>query len=208
MIDVLGAKRLMGLLIMAGLVVALAAAHYMILLPRQEKVERELRTLENSISSRQGEIDQLRKDFAELDRVKFRYNELLRFGFVSDQDRIIARARINELKEASGVIATQYQIKPIQEEDNRKITEAGYKLLSSEIDFKIEAFDDVDIYRFIYLLNHGFPGHIDIESVDLKRIRDVSVPLLQSIGTGSQTPLVEARVVARWFTISEDTEAQ
>lgn len=197
----------MGLLVMAGLVAAMVGAHYMILLPHKESVERELRNLKSTIQTRRSETEQLRKEFAELDRVKFRYNQLLNYGFLSDQNRIFARAKINELKDTSGVIAARYEIKPVEKEENRKIEEAGHQLLKSEIVFTIDAFDDVDVYKFIYLLNHGFPGQISIDSIDIKRVRDVTVPLLQSIGTGARTPLVEGRVVAHWYSISENEEA-
>lgn len=206
MIDVLGVKRLLGLLVMAGLVIALAAAHYMVLMPHQEKVERELRSLEGQISTRQAETQQLRDEFAALDSIKFRYNQLQSYGFVGDQDRIFARSKINELRDKSGVLGVRYEIKPLQEEENQKIQEAGYKLLKSEIDFNIDAFDDVEIYKFIYLLNHGFPGEVNIRAINIARVRDVSVPLLQSIGSGAKTPLASGQVVVDWYTISENTE--
>ena len=191
---------------MAGLVVALAVAHYMVLLPHQDKVERQLRSTQSQISSRQAETQQLRDDFAALDSIKYRYNQLQNYGFVSDQDRILARTKINELRLKSGVLGARYEIKPVDIEKNQKIEEAGYNLLKSEIDFSIDAFDDVEIYKFIYLLNHGFPGQVSIRSIEIERKKDVTVPLLQSIGSGAKTPLVEGRIVANWFTISENTE--
>ncbi len=208
MIDVLGAKRLLGLLVMAGLVVALALAHYMVLMPHKEKVERELRSLEGQISSRQAETQQLRDEFAALDSIKFRYNQLQSYGFVNEQDRIFARSKINELRDKSGILGVRYEIKPLREEESPKMQEAGYKLLKSEIDFTIDAFDDVEIYKFIYLLNHGFPGEVNIRAIDIARIRDVSVPLLKSIGSGARTPLASGHIIADWYTISENTEVE
>ena len=204
MIAVLGIKRVLGLGVLVLLVAALAGAHYMVLLPHQEKVERELRGLKGEISTRRAEAQRLKDEFEKLDEVKFKYNELLRFGFFGDQDRVFARNQFNELQKQSNVISSRYEIKPVREEENRRLKEAGHKLLKSEIKLDVEAYDDIDIYNFVHLLNYGFPGRVAISNVDIRRIRDVTVPLLQGIGSGSSLPVVKAEIDLNWYTAVPD----
>lgn len=202
MIEVLGFKRILGLAVLVGLVAALAGAHYLVLVPHREQQDRNLRSVKSEVEMRQQETQRMREEFSRLDHVKFKYNQLLKFGFFSDQDRVFAREKLNELQKFSKVINARYEIKPVEEEENRKINEAGHRLLKSQIHITLNAFDDIDVYRFLYLLNYGFPGQVSVTAVDVRRIRDVTAPVLQAVGSGSYAPIVEGKISLDWYTIA------
>lgn len=201
MIQVLGIKRVVTIVVLVGVIAVLSGSYYFVVLPQQEKVERELRQVKSSISSARSNTDRLRRDFATLEQVKTRYAEIQQYGFFSDQNRVVARAKINEMKEESGVISARYTISASENEGDESLKTIGHDLMRSTIKFSVEAYDDVDVYRFIYLLNYGFPGMVDINRVVIERTRDVSAPLLRNIGTGSKTSLVNAQINADWFTV-------
>jgi hypothetical protein len=206
MLEKIGRKRFMMLAVMALLVAALAGAHYGLLQPRQTKLAKQLRGTKANIAAKEKETQRLRADFEKLDEVKFRYNEILRYGFFGAQDRVFARNKIREIQNLSGVLAARYQIKPIEVEADETIEASQHKLLKSPIEMEIEAFSDVDVYKFIYYLEYGFPGRVVIRSINFQRKLDVTVPLLQSIGSGQPEKVVTADIDLDWYTVAPDED--
>lgn len=201
MLNILGAKRVFGLLIMVLLVGGLAAAHYLFLVPEGEKTQRTLNAIKSEVSGRRDETERLRTEFQQLGEVKARYEQLSRFGFMNEQDRVFARGKMAELQKESGVIAARYEISPVEELKNERLEAAGYVLIKSQIKMEVDAFDDTDVFRFIHLLSSGFPGQATIKTIEIKRELDVTVPVLQGIGTGNSTPLVKAKIDVEWYSV-------
>lgn len=202
MFEKIGKKRVLTLVVLVVLVGALAGAHYGILQPQQAKLEKDLRRLRGEISQRETETQQLRDDFDRLDEVKFRYGEVLRFGFLGEQDRVFAQNKIKEIKELSGVLKARYQFEPVEIVSAPDLAMSQHNLLSSAIQIELEAFSDLEIYRFLYYLNYGFPGQVVITDFELERDKNITVPLMQSIGAGQATSLVKAEIELDWYTIA------
>lgn len=205
MIEVLGIKRIIIIGVLVVTVSVLAAAHFLMVLPQQESAQRELKTIENNISSTRANIQKLQEDFATLGQVRSRFDAVKQYGFFFDQNRVIARSKINEMKTASGVLSAKYTMGAVEDFEDEKLKSVKYKLMQSPVKFNIQAYDDVDVYKFIYLLNYGFPGTVQIKMVTIERTLDVSSALLRNIGTGSKTPLVNAIIQADWYTVAPIT---
>ena len=204
MMNVLGAGRILALAVIAGMVAFLGASYYFLLVPQQQKAERDVSKIEREVKQREAEIQSIREDFATLENVQERFETVSRFGFFSEQRRYDLQSAIKSVKDLSGVIAAQFEVQPVKEVENEKLQGIGYKLIKSDAVINVEAFSDVEAQRFVYYLNHGFPGQVLIKKMEIHRIRDVTQPLLRSIGNGEEIPLVEARIEFEWYTITKD----
>jgi chromatin segregation and condensation protein Rec8/ScpA/Scc1 (kleisin family) len=201
MIGVIGGRRLLVILVMVLVSAAMAAGLYMYLEPKKVELTREYRTIQGKISSREQDIANLQLEREKLLEQKDTFEDLKKLGFFSAQDRIVARERIEEIRELSRVLAVRYTIKPAILETNEEIKKAKHIILSSPFHLEIDALDDIDIYRFIYLLKTSFPGHVSFDKIELRRMQDVTESVLRQIGSGNPVVLVNARIEFTWRTI-------
>ena len=202
---VLGARRVMLLLVLVAINVLLAAVVYGYMLPSKGKAERELRAKKAEVSRVQTDIERMRVEFDQLEEQKERFEGLKKSGFFIDQERRQAEDLFALLQERTNVISAKASIKPGTVEDNEEAAKAGHKILSSPVEIEIEAILDTDIYHYIYLLEQFFPGHVDITSMDIIRDIDVNRAVISSIASGASPPLMKARLSMIWRTmIPED----
>ncbi len=200
MLETLGIKRLAILGVLAALVGVLAAAYYLYIVPEQESTERELRRLESKVSAKRSDISQLQVELDKLVEQKDTFEELKDKGYFSEQNRIVARNRIEEIQDLSAVLSVRYRIEPAKIETNELIEKAGHVILSSPFEIDIDALDDTDIYRFFYLLQTSFPGHASFEQIELERATEVNDASLRRILTGEPVPLVRGKIRFTWRT--------
>ncbi len=208
MINVIGGRRLLVLAVMVLVNAALATGLYYYLLPEKDNLTRDLRSVKSQISLRETDIANLQLEREKLLEQKDTFEELKELGFLSEQDRIVARERIEEIRELSRVLAVRYTIKPAILETNEEIKKAGHIILSSPFHVEIEALDDVDIYRFIYLLKTSFPGHVSFDQLELKKGQDVTEETLRQIGSGTPVVLVRGVLDFTWRTILPEEQVE
>lgn len=200
MIKIIGFRRIMLILILIGFNALLAAAMYLYIQPSRESTESELRTLKGAISARRGEIAQLQDDFTKLEAQRVRFEELKGLGFFSEQDRVIAREKFDEMQNLSRVLSAKYVVKAADVKTDADLEKAEHVVLSSPVTVQLDALDDIDIYRFVYLLETSFPGHAGIEKIQLKRGSRVNEAVLRQIGSGNPVVLVSGTVDFLWRT--------
>ncbi len=73
--------------------------------------------------------------------------------------------------------------------------------MSSPVTIDIKAVDDVDVYEYLYLIDEFFPGHVTVESIELKREANINLTILRSIASGGNPELVTAKIEAIWRTM-------
>lgn len=205
MIAVLGIKRVFIIAVLAGLSAFFAVVHYQYLVPQKASVERELSRLRSDTADKQQKASEIRANIDRFSEQKQEFENLQALGFFDTQDRIKARESVHAVQKMSGVLSAQYTIGSVQinSGDNKKpeeeeAAEAGYKILTSEIEVHLTALDDLDIYRFIYLMNYGFPGHVTIKDLSISRTAEVSQPILRAIGSNKYETMVEALLKLDW----------
>lgn len=198
MMSVIGYKRVLLILILIGFNALLAAGLYLYIAPLKQDTERQLSALKGEISARRGEIAQLQDDFTRLEAQRVRFEELRSLGFFNSQDRVIAREKFDEMQGISRVLSAKYVVEAADIETNAELEKAEHVVLGSPVKVEIDALDDIDIFRFIYLLETSFPGHAGIESIDLKRGARVNEAVLRQIGSGQPVVLVSGTVDFVW----------
>jgi len=124
--------------------------------------ERELRSEKSDISKMTKDMDDLSKGLAQFEKEKEDFANVQNMGFFDEQDRAKTKNIIEAMQRDSRLLTARYSLSPARLVPEVRAKEAGYDLISTDIDFSLEAIEDADIYRFVYMLNYGFPGQLKI----------------------------------------------
>lgn len=208
MMQVLGIKRILMLVVLVAANAALAAATYLYVVPENNRLESELRSVRSQISTKRAEADRLRNEFEQIQEQKAYFEGLETAGFMSDQNRLVARRRIMNIQQYTKVLRAGYDISSADVVNNKIADEIGYVVLSSPISVDVEALDDVDFYNFIYWMENAFPGHVSVGSVNMERALDLNEATLRAIGSGTPTALIKGKVNFVWRTMVPEDEVR
>ncbi len=201
MISIIGIKRFVLLLLLLSLNAALFLVVNWYLLPIEQNVERKYSVEQNKVSSLRRDINRIEIEFDQLDKQQGYYNKIKELGFFKTQDRAEAKEMFSLIQKESRVISAFVSVKPGVIVDDSEAEKASHKILMSEMNIKIKAFDDNDIYRYLDLVCKVFPGVITIRHVDIHREKDVNAALLRAIANGASPELVAAEVDLLWRTM-------
>lgn len=202
MINILGIRRVVGILTLIALNLLVAGTMYLFFLPAKQKMEREMRITRATIAADRATADQLRENFQFYLEQKSLYAELRNLGFFADQDRFRAPERLESIKKISNLIRAQYEIGLAEKKDNKYAEKAGHVLLSTPIRiYDIEAVADTDIYNFIYWVENAFTGQTSITNIKMERAYDLNEAVIRQIGGGVATTLVTGSVSFEWRTM-------
>ena len=202
MIASIGYKKSLLLFVLAGAFAFLAFSTYFVFQPKAVSSKTELQKLEAQALTLQSEVDQMQQDFALFDSKKALFENISRMGFFNDQNRVLARERFDTLQKLSKIMSARYEIKPAKVFSQDLPLETRFVVMESPITITLTALDDIDIYRFIYYLNYGFPGHIMIDRLEIKREGEVSPDVLKAIGLGNPPALITATMEMQWRTMA------
>ncbi|MBI1301041.1 MAG: hypothetical protein GC137_05190 [Alphaproteobacteria bacterium] len=206
MIQVIGIKRFIILVIMILANLGLGASTYLYLLPTQETTEGEVRALQGSIRVTQADIERMQIAFEQLDRQQEEFNKLKSRGFFSNQVRSNARKLFSEIQEEAKVFSAVASVKSGTTVDDPEAKKANHKLLYSPIEIEIEAMEDEAIYRYLKILKRRFPGNLFLNDVVIERSRDVTPAVLRSIASDGNVSLIKAEVNLTWRTMIPESD--
>jgi len=210
MIRLIGLNKIFLMLFLGMFLALFIFYYYMVASPEILSNQRELRNNNGEISKISGDLDQLKIGIEQFKEQEDQFQSLYKHDLFNSQDRVEARKRLTAIRDASGVSSALFTIRSAKVDENEDVKKAGHKILNTPMTFRIEAIDDLDVYRFIYLLNHGFPGQITLEEVSVSREEEITLPLLKQIGIGQEEmrPLINAEIEASWRTIVPDTQLE
>lgn len=207
MIRILGFRRVLILSVLAVLNVAFAAGIYYYLMPQATSYEQQLAATKGQVSTIQSDIQKLLIEFEQLEEQQGQFNMLKERGFLSSQGRRQAEIVFGKVQQQSRVVSAVANVRAANVEPSEIAAKAGYTMLVSPIEVKIEAMEDIDIYRYLTILSSQFPGHIAMDNITMKRMIDVSNPVLRGIATGESVPLVSAEFKMSWRTMISQEDA-
>lgn len=209
MIKQLGFKRVLVLLILLGAVCAGIFFSHFIFGPQMEESQRQLSKLNNENSTLQSELDKMRADFVDFEKQKTDFDRITRLGFFNNQDRVNARERLDTIRQLSKVLSARYEIKAaVMQPDENELQSTGFVMMQTAIILNISALDDLDVYRFLYYLTYGFPGHISINSLRIERGGEVTPEVLKKIGTGNPPEIIKATIELDWRTLARKDDIE
>lgn len=201
MIQVLGTKRILTLGAMLAANVVLAAGVYLYLMPQKMKMQGELNSMKSQVSTVQTDISRMQVEFEQLEQQQAQFDVLKADGFFGAQGRRQAEKILESIQKQAGVVAAVANIAPGNVEDNEEAQKAEHKILVSPINIRIEAMDDVDVYRYIYLMQKFFPGYVSVERIAMERKSAITGPVLRNIASGANPQLVHADIDVLWRTM-------
>lgn len=201
MIRVLGTKRVLGIVFLVAINAALAAGVYLYAMPEQVKKERELRQLRGNISTTSSDIGRLQIEFDQLEAQQAQFENLRTRGFFGTQERRQAEKIFEKIQKEAGVVSAIANIQSGSVLDDEEAQKAEHKILASPVTVRVTATDDVDVFRYIYLVEQFFPGHITIDSIKLERVAEISGTVLRAIASGANPALVTADIEITWRTM-------
>lgn len=206
MIKIIGFKRLIVLTILIAINAALAAGIYMYLLPENAKTDRELTAVKRQVSGVRSDINKMQIEFEQLEEQQDKFDNLKDTGFFSTQVRSEAKLLFSQIQEDSNVLSATVSVKSGVIETNEEAQKSNHKVLMSPVELEIESLDDIDVYRYLVLLQQRFPGHLSLDRITMKRNRDLSKAVLRSIASGASPELVSANVRMSWRTIIPENQ--
>ncbi len=202
MIGKIGAKRMTLLIMLVVLLAALGLSSEFIFAPKRTESQQRLQSVTGEVATLQAEITKMKGDFAAFEHDKAYFETISRMGFFNDQDRVLARERFDTMQKLSKIISARYEIKAANVLTDEADPETGFVVMESPITVTLSAVDDLDVYRFIYYLNYGFPGHITIKNLNMERKADVNPTILKEIGTGNPPEIITAKLDLDWRTMA------
>ncbi len=201
MMGVLGTKRVLTLSFLGILCAVMGAAVYLYLIPETMRQQSTLQGMKSQISTVESDITRMQVEFSQLAEQQSRFDALKRDDFFSSQSRRQAEVVFEQIQKQSGVVAAVVSVQPGVLKDDEEAAKAEHKILMSPITLKITALDDVDIFRYLYMVKRYFPGHVSLRKIKLERVAEVNGTILRSISSGSNPPLVQADVELLWQTM-------
>jgi hypothetical protein len=173
------------------------------------------------VDGKRTEIISLRQEYADLQTYLKAFKELERRRFFEDQNRIEARRSLDQVVNMAGLIRANYEIKPAQvvsqvstggeaapeppaEGTGAPVPppESGdHTLIGSEIEIEFEAYDDVQVYNFIKMMQDTFQGMIGLKELTIEPVEDFSQDLFLQIGNGAVIPLVKGKMTLYWYSM-------
>lgn len=202
MMGKIGAKRMTLLMVLIALVAALGLSSEFVFAPKNAESQQKLRSVTGEAATLQTEITKMKGDFAAFEHEKAYFETISRMGFFNDQDRVLARERFDTMQKLSKIISARYEIKAANVLTDEADPETGFVVMESPITVTLSAVDDLDVYRFIYYLNYGFPGHITINNLNMERKAEISPTILKEIGTGNPPEIITAKLDLDWRTMA------
>lgn len=204
MVSMLGPKRIMTISVLLCLNMLVASLVYLYLYPKQETLERDVMIARGTVATLGGEIDKIKIELEDLREQQRIFEALHEQGFFSLQDRQQADELITEIQQQSHVISALASVNAGTIEANEYAQKAGYKILRTPIEIEIKAIEDIDIYKYLYLLRRRMPGYISFDNVHLERRGELTGVILRGIASGEKPPLSLATVSAVWRTMVPD----
>ena len=201
MIQVIGLKRLIILSVLLAFNAALGAGLYLYVMPENLSVTRQLSSTRSQVATMRNDAQELRGDIEQIEDKKSYFTNLQTVGFMSDQNRLVARRRIMDIQQYSKVLKAKYDIGSAVVMDDENLSNSDQVVLSSELAINIDAMDDIDFYSFIYWLRNTFQGHVTIDNIKMQRMNDVNDVTVRQIGSGLPMTMIKGDVSAKWRTI-------
>ena len=206
--NIIGPRRLVMLLSLALLNAALAGAVYFLMIPHNENLQTQLNQVKGQVSTARAETDRLRNEFDEIQKQKEQFEKLGLTGFFTAQDRVLARDRFEAIQKYSRVILASYDIQPATVERSDDLTAAGQVMLSTPVSVEVDALDDKDFYNFMYLIENAFNGYASINTLEIKRVREIDDIALREIGSGMPTVMIKGKFDFDWKTMVPENRIQ
>jgi hypothetical protein len=166
-----------------------------------------------------NEIAQTRKDLAQaqtdrqyLAEHQEQFEALLKGDRLVPHTRRVAILELQRLATANGLASLNYSFRPAGLNSptaaNAQPSTDAYRVSVEEIDLKVSAPIDGDIYRFIRDLTEAFPGSAVVQSIKLTRAAEITNAMLVLVSQGQDAQVVQGEINLSWRTAQAQEKPQ
>lgn len=209
MIDLLGKKMIALIMICLLISGGAGVTVYYYMLPQQEKLDREAKSLKSQIDGKRAEITRIRFEFDQIQAQIKQFKMLESKGFFNAQDRITARDATVALMRNAKLMndGTQVSFDPARLVDNEHAAKAGYKLLSGPVKVQFSALNDTNVFSFMVLLDRAFPGYMQMKSLAISRQGGKKLDeTIESLKQGNASAMVNGSAEFVWWSMASEAQ--
>jgi hypothetical protein len=206
MIEILGVKRLIGIVVLLTVNILIGSSLLFYFMPQNKDLEKDFRRVGGIINAKRNDVMKIQDEFDRIQDQKLLFEDLKKMGFFDDQDRFQTQRRIEAIQQMTEVLNVTYEVREAKIEENEHAKKANHVVLNTPIKINIEALDDKDFYAFLYWVDHAFSGQTSITKIRLQRVNDINDSTLRSIGTGNPITLIRGTFEFDWRTMISSDE--
>ncbi len=205
MIKLIGRKRFTILVALAMVNVVLLAALMLWVIPSRDNAENQLNGLNGQIGTLQTDITTIKEQIQKTQEHMPYYDRLADIGFFDNQDRFEAERVIQNIQNTSGVRSASFSIGELVDINEPLAEQAGHRLVMSPVEVKnLQAFNDIEVYKLLYMINNNFSGHTRLKSLKLERPLVITQESLDALSDLERNiGFVTGTAEFEWYTMLE-----
>lgn len=200
-VTTIGRARLVMLVILIVLTSALGWAWQKYLLPEQDNRGAERTGLQSEQRQLALDIEALPSKYEALAKNEVRYLGVLETGFVGEQNRIVARTRLDNLRAEAGLRGIRYNIEPQQRPDRPQDYALQKDLIQTKFAVDFRGLTDLEIRDFLSRMRESFGGLVVTRAVELERDADLNETQLLQLSQQRPVDFVKGKVDFDWYTL-------
>ncbi len=211
MIDILGQKLTVFIVICLLVTTGLGGLVYYAILPTKNMYEQESKSILAKTQEISAKVDQLRFDFDSIQTQIDQFRFLEKKGFFNAQDRITTRESIESITRKSGLVeeSTEVTFSPAQVIENENARKANHTLIAGPMVVKFAAMTEADVYRYMLTLERAFPGYLQFRSFSINRLDPKQFDdQMKRISAGEELGVVQGTVDFLWWTMASQEQMQ
>lgn len=203
---IIGARRTRNFGIVVVINALLVALLIVWQLPKQESLHQQKQDTERRKLDLQNQIVELPKKYAVMQKNEEEYEAMRLQGYFTDQDRIVFRQLLNDLRLSTHVRQVAYDIKPLTVVANQALSNTDVELLKSDVSVTLRSATDMEMREFVRVLQDSTPGFSAIKQQEFTRIEDLNDVNLIKFGNGEPVDFVESKYTFEWFTLRDKAD--
>lgn len=201
LVTMVGRKRFMALAVLIIIGGVLGGAWQKWFIPQFEQLTTEKNSVQSDRSRLQQDIRDLPSKYAELHANEDRYDKLVTGGFTSQQDRILARTNMDNLRVETGVRGLTYDISPQEKIDHPQSYALNMDLAKSEIKVKLKGLSDIEMRDFIERIQQNFSGLVVADRLMLTHKEELNETNLTQLSKKIPVDFVEGEATFKWYNL-------
>lgn len=208
MINLLGTKIVLSILIAMLVLGSTGAGLYYYLIPAQEQIEKDQKAIDLKIRAKKAEIAQLKIEYDLLKDQIVKFNILKKKGFFNAQDRVTARETIAQLTEKSELLKAELNLAAATVVQDQNAENAKHVLISGPMSIKISSILDQNVFKYMVALQNIFPGYLEFKDFNFTRKYEPSDITVRSILDGKPQPLIEGELQFNWWSMASPAQME
>lgn len=191
-------KNLLKKALFYGIILFAAAGFYTGLKMTFDSFEESKNNLKRDVSNLRDKLDSFNRQTLEF------ADALKDWESFSPGNKLLQGLRISEAKDELDRMANEYKLSGMQisfskPEINPAYTSDTVEVMSSFVNITFFALTDDHVFDFLGALMNEYPGHIQINNLNLTLTKDISKEVIGRVALGEAPALVSVKVDFSWY---------